>query len=173
MAPPCAGCGELVSSQPHRPGPGEPGPLVPRQIRAGCGSVAAASRLARAESSVAGAAASPERPQPPAQRRARHGRGPAPPPAPAGAAAGRGARPGRAGPGREGPGRARAAPSSRQGVLDTLQVYEQLPQPTIHCSARSCVNGPCTITLNCTVPNGGNDMTYSWSTAEPHNMTAQ
>ncbi|XP_059573996.1 spidroin-2-like isoform X2 [Alligator mississippiensis] len=120
MAPPCAGCGELVSSQPHRPGPGEPGPLVPRQIRAGCGSVAAASRLARAESSVAGAAASPERPQPPAQRRARHGRGPAPPPAPAGAAAGRGARPGRAGPGRAGPGRAgpgraRAAPSSRQG----------------------------------------------------------
>ncbi|XP_025070153.1 T-lymphocyte surface antigen Ly-9-like [Alligator sinensis] len=54
-----------------------------------------------------------------------------------------------------------------------FQAQERLPQPTIHCNAQSCANGPCNITLSCTIPKGGNNVIYSWSTPQPPSMTAQ
>ncbi|KYO20432.1 SLAM family member 5 isoform B [Alligator mississippiensis] len=55
----------------------------------------------------------------------------------------------------------------------SLRVYERLPEPTIHCNVQSCANGPCNITLSCTIPKGGNNVTYSWSTPKPPSMTTQ
>ncbi|XP_059574164.1 SLAM family member 9 [Alligator mississippiensis] len=49
----------------------------------------------------------------------------------------------------------------------SLRVYEQLSESTIHCNAQSCANGPCNITLSCTIPKGGNNVTYSWSPHSP------
>ncbi|XP_014457221.2 SLAM family member 9 isoform X2 [Alligator mississippiensis] len=57
--------------------------------------------------------------------------------------------------------------------LFTLRVYERLPQPMIYCDAQSCANGLCNITLSCTIPSRGNNMTYHWSTPQPLSMTAQ
>ncbi|XP_059575057.1 T-lymphocyte surface antigen Ly-9-like [Alligator mississippiensis] len=57
--------------------------------------------------------------------------------------------------------------------LFTLHIYERLPEPMIHCNAQSCVNGSCNMTLSCTIPNGGNKVTYSWSTPQPLRMFSQ
>ncbi|XP_019380853.1 PREDICTED: SLAM family member 5-like [Gavialis gangeticus] len=55
----------------------------------------------------------------------------------------------------------------------TLRVYERLPQPTIHCDAQSCANELCNITLSCTVPSRGDNVTYSWIPPQPPNTTAR
>ncbi|KAG6930128.1 CD84 molecule, partial [Chelydra serpentina] len=44
-----------------------------------------------------------------------------------------------------------------------LRVYKQVPEPTILCGSVTCVNETCNYTLSCTVRDGGDNVTYSWT----------
>ncbi|KAG6920697.1 CD84 molecule [Chelydra serpentina] len=42
-------------------------------------------------------------------------------------------------------------------------LVEQVPEPTILCDSVTCVNETCNYTLSCTVRDGGDNVTYSWT----------
>ncbi|XP_044846952.1 T-lymphocyte surface antigen Ly-9-like [Mauremys mutica] len=45
----------------------------------------------------------------------------------------------------------------------TLRVYEQVPEPTVLCDPVTCVTETCNYNLRCTVGDGGDNVTYSWT----------
>uniref|UniRef100_A0A674JUU2 Ig-like domain-containing protein n=1 Tax=Terrapene triunguis TaxID=2587831 RepID=A0A674JUU2_9SAUR len=44
-----------------------------------------------------------------------------------------------------------------------LRVYKQVPEPTVVCDSGPCVNETCNYNLRCTVRDGGDNVTYSWT----------
>ncbi|XP_074927172.1 SLAM family member 5-like isoform X1 [Chelonoidis abingdonii] len=44
-----------------------------------------------------------------------------------------------------------------------LRVYKQVPEPTILCDSVTCVTETCNYNLRCTVTDGGDNVTYSWT----------
>ncbi|XP_074927175.1 SLAM family member 5-like isoform X2 [Chelonoidis abingdonii] len=44
-----------------------------------------------------------------------------------------------------------------------LRVYKQVPEPTIVCDSATCVPETCNYNLSCTVRDGGDNVTYSWT----------
>ncbi|XP_077697229.1 SLAM family member 5-like [Eretmochelys imbricata] len=44
-----------------------------------------------------------------------------------------------------------------------LRVFKQVPEPTILCDSVTCVNETCNYNLSCTVRDGGEQVTYSWT----------
>ncbi|XP_050786689.1 SLAM family member 5-like isoform X2 [Gopherus flavomarginatus] len=44
-----------------------------------------------------------------------------------------------------------------------LHVYKQVPEPTVLCDSVTCVNETCNYNLHCTVRDGGDNVTYSWT----------
>ncbi|KAM4880641.1 SLAM family member 5-like isoform 2-T2 [Sylvia borin] len=45
----------------------------------------------------------------------------------------------------------------------TLQVYRELPEPTVTCEAQNCLDSICLISLLCSVPGDGfGDISYTW-----------
>ncbi|KAM4880617.1 SLAM family member 7-like [Sylvia borin] len=46
----------------------------------------------------------------------------------------------------------------------TLQVYRELPEPTVTCKALNCSGGICFFSLSCSVPGDGfGDISYTWT----------
>ncbi|XP_044846816.1 SLAM family member 9-like [Mauremys mutica] len=44
-----------------------------------------------------------------------------------------------------------------------LRVYKQVPEPTVLCDPVTCVTETCNYNLRCTVGDGGDNVTYSWT----------
>ncbi|XP_039369135.1 T-lymphocyte surface antigen Ly-9-like [Mauremys reevesii] len=44
-----------------------------------------------------------------------------------------------------------------------LRVYKQVPEPTVLCDSVTCVSETCNYNLRCTVRDGGDNVTYSWT----------
>ncbi|XP_030397883.1 SLAM family member 5-like [Gopherus evgoodei] len=44
-----------------------------------------------------------------------------------------------------------------------LRMYKQVPEPTIVCDSVTCVNETCNYNLHCTIRDGGDNVTYSWT----------
>ncbi|XP_043390878.1 SLAM family member 5 isoform X6 [Chelonia mydas] len=44
-----------------------------------------------------------------------------------------------------------------------LRVFKQVPEPAIVCDSVTCVNETCNYNLSCTVRDGGENVTYSWT----------
>uniref|UniRef100_A0A8C0IXB0 Ig-like domain-containing protein n=1 Tax=Chelonoidis abingdonii TaxID=106734 RepID=A0A8C0IXB0_CHEAB len=44
-----------------------------------------------------------------------------------------------------------------------LRVYKQVPEPAVLCDSGTCVNETCNYNLSCTVRDGGDNVTYSWT----------
>ncbi|XP_030397881.1 SLAM family member 5-like isoform X1 [Gopherus evgoodei] len=44
-----------------------------------------------------------------------------------------------------------------------LRMYKQVPEPTIVCDSVTCVKETCNYNLHCTVRDGGDNVTYSWT----------
>ncbi|XP_044846950.1 SLAM family member 9-like [Mauremys mutica] len=56
--------------------------------------------------------------------------------------------------------------STATGIIHrnyTLRVYEQVPEPTVLCDPVTCVTETCNYNLRCTVGDGGDNVTYSWT----------
>ncbi|KAM9114509.1 T-lymphocyte surface antigen Ly-9-like isoform 2-T2 [Pangshura tecta] len=47
--------------------------------------------------------------------------------------------------------------------LFTLRVYKQVPEPTVLCDSVTCGTETCNYSLRCTIGDGGDNVTYSWT----------
>ncbi|XP_053866729.1 SLAM family member 9-like [Malaclemys terrapin pileata] len=58
--------------------------------------------------------------------------------------------------------------STATGIIHrnfTLRVYKPVPEPTVLCDSVTCVSETCNYNLSCTVRDGGEHVTYSWTHA--------
>ncbi|XP_053867139.1 T-lymphocyte surface antigen Ly-9-like [Malaclemys terrapin pileata] len=63
-------------------------------------------------------------------------------------------------------GQYRAAVNTDKGSVTkrfTLRVYKPVPEPTVLCDSVTCVSETCNYNLSCTVRDGGEHVTYSWT----------
>ncbi|XP_034612318.1 T-lymphocyte surface antigen Ly-9-like [Trachemys scripta elegans] len=63
-------------------------------------------------------------------------------------------------------GQYRAAVNTDKGSVTkrfTLRVYKPVPEPTVVCDPVTCVSETCNYNLSCTVRDGGDNVTYSWT----------